>query len=270
MVPIERQISTPLDLLNGLGRGFKFWGLLEMYPGQTSPKRAVAFIDGQNLFHAAKKVFGYWEPDYDVFALPEVICHQRGWNLVEVRFYTGIPARDEDPQKQAYWAKRLAVLKRHPLVKPYFKTLKYSDPPPVRPCPTCLGPRIVWCARCASGEKKRTKRLAREKGIDVRLALDCLRMAMTEKFDLAIVFSQDEDLAEIMVDINSISQQQRRIIEVYSAFPSDPAKPGWGIRSMKSLPIDKATYDACRDHRNYHTQRHPPVRPTKTDPATVT
>ncbi len=28
-------------------------------------KRAIAFVDGQNLFHAARKAFGYTYPNYD-------------------------------------------------------------------------------------------------------------------------------------------------------------------------------------------------------------
>lgn len=28
-------------------------------------KRAVAFFDGQNLFHSAKRAFGYTFPNYD-------------------------------------------------------------------------------------------------------------------------------------------------------------------------------------------------------------
>src|SRR3989304_2192175 len=38
--------------------------------------------------------------------------------------------------------------------------------------------------------------LAREKGIDLRLALDVLRLARQGAFDCALLFSQDGDLAE--------------------------------------------------------------------------
>jgi hypothetical protein len=37
-------------------------------------KRAVVFIDGQNLFHSAKAAFGYHEPTYDVRALATSVC----------------------------------------------------------------------------------------------------------------------------------------------------------------------------------------------------
>ena len=38
-------------------------------PSEPSIKRAVVFIDGQNLFHAAREAFGYTYPNYDVGAL---------------------------------------------------------------------------------------------------------------------------------------------------------------------------------------------------------
>ena len=37
--------------------------------GEPPIKRAVAFVDGQNLFHAAREAFGYTYPNYNVSAL---------------------------------------------------------------------------------------------------------------------------------------------------------------------------------------------------------
>jgi hypothetical protein len=65
---------------------------------EPSVKRAVVFIDGQNLFYAAKEAFGYTYPNYDPKKLAEHICEQKGWKLAEVRFYTGIP----DPQDKVF------------------------------------------------------------------------------------------------------------------------------------------------------------------------
>jgi len=38
-------------------------------PTEPQTKRAIAFVDGQNLFYAAKEAFGYSHPNYDVLAL---------------------------------------------------------------------------------------------------------------------------------------------------------------------------------------------------------
>ena len=54
-----------------------------------NPKRAVAFFDGQNLFHGAKAAFGYTFPNYDPLALAKAVCERQGWECVGTRFYTG-------------------------------------------------------------------------------------------------------------------------------------------------------------------------------------
>ena len=56
-------------------------------------KRAFAFFDGQNLFHAAKEAFGYPYPNYDVAALAKAICRQQDWQLEQTHFYTGLSRR---------------------------------------------------------------------------------------------------------------------------------------------------------------------------------
>ncbi|MEW6743900.1 MAG: hypothetical protein AB1486_14190 [Planctomycetota bacterium] len=35
-------------------------------PTEPTIKRAVAFFDGQNLYHASREAFGYTFPNYDV------------------------------------------------------------------------------------------------------------------------------------------------------------------------------------------------------------
>ncbi len=51
-------------------------GLFFYWPmnGELPVKRAVVFVDGQNLFHAAREAFGYTYPNYDVSALAKQIC----------------------------------------------------------------------------------------------------------------------------------------------------------------------------------------------------
>ena len=44
-------------------------------------KRAAAFVDGQNLYHAAREAFGYTYPNYAPHALSLAICKAKGWQL---------------------------------------------------------------------------------------------------------------------------------------------------------------------------------------------
>ena len=54
-------------------------------------ERAVAFIDGQNLFHHVRDAFGYYYPNYDIRKLVASVAAQEKWDLVATYFYTGVP-----------------------------------------------------------------------------------------------------------------------------------------------------------------------------------
>ena len=71
-------------------------------PSEPASKRAIAFVDGQNLFYSARSAFGYSFPNYDPLALARAICVLQGWNLQQVRFYTGIPDAQDDARKNAF------------------------------------------------------------------------------------------------------------------------------------------------------------------------
>jgi hypothetical protein len=48
-------------------------------PREPAIKRAVAFIDGQNLFHSARNTFGYTYPNFDALALAARLCRLQGY-----------------------------------------------------------------------------------------------------------------------------------------------------------------------------------------------
>ncbi len=58
-----------------------------------------------------------------------------------------------------------------------------------------------------------------EKGIDVRLALDALDAAHRNRLDVALIFSQDQDLSELASLIRLVAGFQNRWIKIASAFP---------------------------------------------------
>jgi hypothetical protein len=66
------------------------------------------------------------------------------------------------------------------------------------------------------------------------------------------VFSQDQDLSEVADELRLISQRQNRWIKMASAFPFSPASLNRrGINTSDWIRIDRATYDACLDKRDY-------------------
>jgi uncharacterized LabA/DUF88 family protein len=203
-------------------------------PVEPATKRAVTFIDGQNLFHAAREAFGYTYPNYDVLALSQAICKAQSWNLAEARFYTGIPDAIDDVFWNHFWSHKLAALGREG-VQTFSRMLRYRN-------------RLV---RLPDG-KLHTFMAGEEKGIDVRIALDVIRLAHRKAYDVALIFSQDQDLSEVAEEIRVIAREQDRWIKVASAFPVSPTMRNTrGINRTDWVRIGRSAYDACLDTRDY-------------------
>ena len=203
-------------------------------PVEPAIKRAIAFIDGQNLFHNARTVFGHTFPSYDVQKLAQSVCARQGWALQQVRFYTGVPSATDNAFWHGFWSNKLAMMGRRG-VAVYSRSLVYRNKTIQVPG---FGPYTFL-----AGE---------EKGIDVRLALDALDAAHHRRFDVALIFSQDQDLSELAALIRQVAGFQNRWIKIASAFPDGPgAMNRRGINRTDWCPIDKLTYDACIDPRDY-------------------
>lgn len=203
-------------------------------------KRVAAFVDGQNLFHAAREAFGRMYPDYEPEALARRICEERDWELRELHFYTGVPDEQEDPFWSTFWNSKLAKLGSRG-VHTFRRALRYHDKAITLPDGTT-----------------HSFRAGHEKGIDVRLALDVVRLALEQAFDIALVFSQDQDLSEVAEEIRLIARRQRRWLRIASAFPvGEDSFNRRGIDKTDWIRIDRSTYEACldpMDHRPKHAR----------------
>jgi hypothetical protein len=97
-----------------------------------------------------------------------------------------------------------------------------------------------------------TALVGHEKGIDVRLALDVVRLALDDAFDVALLFSQDQDLSEVADEVRHISRRYDRWIKVVSAFPASLTYGNRrGINRTDWIRIDREAYDACVDPVDY-------------------
>ena len=194
----------------------------------------MGFVDGQNLFQHAKAAFGHYHPNYDLLKLHNHVCSQQGWTSNLVRFYTGIPESLRDPMWSGYWSNRILAMKRSG-IDVTTRRLRYRE-------------------RQAYNEKGEVETIVvpQEKGIDVRLALDIVRLARTRQFDVAVIYSQDQDLNEVVEEVQEIAESQARKIQIVCAFPdSSTASSRRGINKTQWIKLDQASYDACLDPRDY-------------------
>jgi uncharacterized LabA/DUF88 family protein len=201
-------------------------------------KRTVAFVDGQNLFHSVREAFGYTYPNYDVVALARNVCKQNGWQLDGVRFYTGVPDSTDNSFWHHFWTAKIRTMSWQK-VYVYSRPLRYRNNRVKLPDGT-----------------ETTFLSAEEKGIDVRIALDIIRAAHHQEYDIALVFSQDQDLSEVADEVRVIAHEQQRWIKMASAFPVSPTYPNRrGINKTDWITIDRATYQACIDPRDYRIKK---------------
>lgn len=204
-------------------------------PPKPSIARAHVFFDGQNLYHSAKECFDYPFPNYDPIKLAEAITSLTpGRRLEKIHFYTGVHDIRHDPFWHAFWSNKLALLPTKG-VNVVTRKLKYSDVP----------------IPMESGGTKVIK-VGREKGIDLRLGLDLVRLARKGEYDAAIIFSQDTDLEEAVNEVYDIRQEFKLWLWLECAFPISPtAKNLRGISRTQWRTIDKSLYDRCIDPRDY-------------------
>lgn len=212
------------------GGVFHFWGGMD----EARKLRAMAFFDGQNLYQHAKDAFGHHHPNFDPIKLHAAVCEQSGWVPNLVRFYTGIPSHAESPMWSAYWSNRILAMKRAGVIvttRPlrYRKKTAYDE----------------------NGDLQEFT-VAQEKGVDVRLALDIVKAARTKQFDAVVIYSQDQDLCEVVEEIREIAHDQGREIKLACAFPSGPrATSGRGIDKTDWIRLKQEVYDTCLDPHDY-------------------
>jgi uncharacterized LabA/DUF88 family protein len=201
-------------------------------------KRTVVFVDGQNLYYSVREAFGYTYPNYDVLALARAVCEKQGWDLEQARFYTGIPQPSDNAFWNAFWAAKLLVMSRQGVVT-FSRPLRYHN-------------KII---RLPDGTEHSVL-TGEEKGIDVRIAIDVIRMAHHREYDVALILSQDQDFSEVAKEIRAISLEQDRWIKIACAFPQSPTSINKrGIERTDCIVIDRTTYDGCIDRRDYRPKR---------------
>lgn len=210
-------------------------------PAEPPVKRAFAFVDGQNLFHAAKEAFGYSYPNYDAAALAREVCRQNGWRLDKMLFYTGIPDAGDDAFWNHFWTAKLAAMGRQ-RVEVFSRPLRYRNQTVRLP-----------------GGSTHTFLVGQEKGVDIRIALDVVRCVRQYLCDVALIFSQDQDLSEVADEIRATSHEHGRWAKIASAFPDSPTRRNRrGVNKTDWIRIDRATYDRCLDPNDYRPRKPTP------------
>ena len=148
------------------------------------------------------------------------------WKLELIHIYTGIHDSNKNSFWHSFWKNKLNVAEQDPRVRVTTRTLKYSSDNN-----GCLIPR--------------------EKGIDVKIALDLVRLARINAYDVAVLFSQDNDFTEVAKELRSVGAEKGRWIKIASAYPYSGKTHQRGIDKTDWIQIPKDEYDRCIDQNDY-------------------
>ena len=131
---------------------------------EPAKKRVAAFFDCQNIFKSVKALWGYSYPNFNPIELAKLLTirhHNEGWILTGIHLYTGLHNLAVNETWHHFWSKKLAAHKSQDSRVTFFTApLRYSGD------------------------------VAREKGVDIRIALDMVRMARLAEYDVALLLAR--------------------------------------------------------------------------------
>lgn len=155
-----------------------------------SSSRVAVFVDGSNLYFAVRDGL-HRQDNIDVDKLARKLT--KGRQLVRIYYYH-VPRLEGESE----------AARRH---QAFLNRLGYVDYLQLR-----LGrivPRLVKL-RCQSCGKDIEYTTHIQKGVDTRIAIDMVGLALLDAYDIAILVSGDADLAEA---VNFIKEHTRKYVE---------------------------------------------------------
>jgi hypothetical protein len=148
----------------------------------------------------------------------------KDYTLAHVGVYVGIPARNKSAT--GYSARRRQIARWEQTgAKVFARPLRYPKAWPAEP--------------------------PKEKGVDVKLAIDMVTMAVADQYDVAILASCDTDLAPAVEAVLAVCKDRGRPTIELVAWKGRSNKIGIGGQQLTYRMIDQVLFDAIRDGTDY-------------------
>ncbi len=188
------------------------------------PDRVMVFIDGANLYSCIRKAFG--RTDFDVGKIGNKLVSGR--ELVRIYYYNAPIDPVEDPGGSRDQQKFFAALGWIPYLE---KRMGKLLPRETR-------------HRCPNCNRDNTYRTHVQKGVDTRICIDIVTLAVRETYDVGIVVSGDSDLTEA---VHFVKEFPRKRIE--NAFTLEGWAPDLRAEADVKIIIDAAFLADCWRNR---------------------
>lgn len=173
-------------------------------------KRAIIFIDGNNWYHNSKQLIDTKHIDF--LKLSKLICNSLKFELGQIRYYNSIPDISENALKYhqhmeflrslegqgiKVFTRKLQKTSTKEILKEKARVLEILDL-----CQVCKPLVKQNCLDCIGIISKK------EKGIDVKIAVDMVRKCLIEKeCDVCVLISGDADFIPAMQTIKDAGKE---------------------------------------------------------------
>lgn len=156
-----------------------------IFAGMIAAERVVVFVDYQNAYRWARASFhnhrtdpyrlGQFNPERLGALIVRMSRDDAPRTLAQVRVYRGMPDNRRDPTGYRAARRQIAEWVKSPLVHVTSQPLRYPRDYPASP--------------------------AQEKGVDVRLAIDFVMMAVRGEYDVGVLMSNDTDFRPALEEV---------------------------------------------------------------------
>jgi len=196
--------------------------------------RAVVFLDYQNVYHGARDAFFSRSDPSSLGAVHPLalgrLLASRGLadtHLHQVRVYRGVPHPARDPRAHRAATRQVAAHQAEDpaLVKHVLRPLQY---------PT------AW-----------PRERAREKGVDVALAVDFVAMALEGAFDVGVIVSTDTDLRPALEAITQRGRAPKCEVAAWQRADKRSPRLSIGVSPLWCHWLSRSDYEAVADRTNY-------------------
>jgi len=225
--------------------------------------RAVVVMDYQNVHLTAHDVFDSHGDKHDALIHPckfaEIAVKRRNerqrdghpWaELKEVFVFRGLPHSHYDWEQNRrcsaqaqQWRRDGAVVELRDLKYSFLRTATGAPATDTKGIKIPQGP-------------------GREKGVDVLVALTCMRQALLPDVDLVILASRDTDLAPVLSILDAMRRDNPSVAKIETVswfnkhakeegnYPGGSLQPDKGVR-IWNTNLDRSCFEASRDLNDY-------------------
>jgi len=181
-------------------------------------EKAIVFIDGNNFYHGLKVMGLPTKIDFEKFVLKLT----KGFHLIKTFYYNSPLPQQKDPEeyrKQRKFFNYIGSLARFELILGRLEKRVYTYPDDIY-------------ERIKDIYPQRTFETFVEKGVDVNIAVDMLRLAFLNYYEVAVLVSGDGDFVPVVKSVQDLGKK------VINAYFIDKARRGYHLRKNSDSFIE--------------------------------